>query len=404
MATTFLQDPGSARAEGWISQLTSRWEPERAWGVRDRDRWVATLRTEPRFLTVPASPGWAAPRAGRTAEIPVDALTNVTVAATHRRQGLMSQMLHQSLQAAKERGEVLSVLIAAEWPIYGRFGYAPATLSSDYVLHRSRRGARCDGNLAAVRQVDRGDLAGLIADVFNRARAGWSGQMDRTPEWWARKLGEDGARPLEAPPPNWFVHEGEDGIDGVLGWTPEGSPSLQAPEQRVIVDSLFTASDAAYRDLWAYLTGVDGVDQVQLSGRPAREPVSWLLDDARSLVLLREVDFLWLRFLDLAAALRARQYATPGELVLEVNDPYADGFAAGRYRLIATDDGAECETTSAPADLEISQRTLASAYLGGFRLAELASAGGVTELRTGGLQRADVMFSWSRPPWNATWF
>lgn len=397
MTTTFLHDPHAPDVQAWSDQLAARWDPERAWGFRDRGRWVATLRTEARRLTVPG-------REGEMADVPADALTNVTVAATHRRQGLMSRMLESSLRAASERGDALSVLIAAEWPIYGRFGYAPATLTADYVLHRNQPGARCRGEAGAIRQVELDELAGVAPALFDRARRQWAGQMDRGIGWWQRSLGLEGNAPRDPVASNWFVHEEGSGIDGLLGWSATGSPNLVAAEQRVKVQMLFTTSHAAYRDLWAYLTAIDLVDQVRLSDRPVDEPVRWLLDNPRALVQTRRVDFLWARLLDVPAALRTRSYPVAGELVLEVDDPGSYGFAAGRYRLIAGPDGAECERTTAAADIRIQQRALASVYLGAFRLAELQPAGMAEELRPGALARADLMFSWPRVPWNATWF
>jgi predicted acetyltransferase len=398
MATTFLTDRGSARVQGMVDQLTRRWDPGRAWGVRDRGDWVATLRTEPRSLTVPAA------SEGRE-EVSVDAVTNVTVAATHRRQGLMSRMLNASLRDAQARGEVLSVLIAAEWPIYGRFGYAPATVSSEYVLQRSRPGARCKGDMSGIRAVEVEEAASVAAEVFNRARWRWAGQMDRDEGWWQRTLGLEGNVPRTPPAPNWLIHEGEDGVDGILGWSPEGEPSLMAPAQRAVVSALFAATDAAYRNLWSYLTALDGIDQVRLAGRPTHEPVRWLLEDARALITTRQVDFLWLRLLDVPAALRARRYAVPGDLVLDVVDQDEPAMVAGRYRLIVDGEGrAQCESTQDEPDLEITQRRLASIYLGGCRLAEMRLAGGARELLSGALDRLDLMFSRPLPPWNATWF
>lgn len=397
MATTFLIDQAVRPTEAWAGQLTDRWDPHRAWGARDHGQWVATLRTEPRRLTVPAP-------AGQRAEVAVDALTNVTVAATHRRQGLMSRMLDGSLRDARDRGEALSVLIAAEWPIYGRFGYAPATTSCDYVLRRSRPGARVAGDMTGVRLVELEAVVPLAVEVFDRARWRWAGQIDRDELWWKRNLGLDGGVARRPAPPNWLIHEGEEGLDGILGWTPEGEPSLLAPAHRVVVSGLFAATDAAYRDLWSYLTAIDGIDHVSLSDRPMHEPVRWLLDDARTLIATRQVDFLWARLLDVPAALSARRYAMPGELVLEVSDPDGAGFAAGRYRLLGGPDGSECERTDREPDVVISQRALASIYLGGHRLAELQVAGAACECTPRALERLDLMFSWSTPPWNATWF
>ena len=77
----------------------------------------------------------------------------------------------------------MSILIAAEWPIYGRFGYAPATLSADYVLRQSRPGATLPGDPSRVRQVEREEFGGVAAKIFDAARRGRPGQIDRSQTW-----------------------------------------------------------------------------------------------------------------------------------------------------------------------------------------------------------------------------
>jgi predicted acetyltransferase len=91
----------------------------------------------------------------------------------------MARMLGESLAAARARGDAISVLIAAEWPIYGRFGYAPATLSADYILHRSRPGANCSGDPTRVRQVEREEFGDVAPAVYSAARRQQAGQIDR---------------------------------------------------------------------------------------------------------------------------------------------------------------------------------------------------------------------------------
>lgn len=397
MATTFLENPRSADSEGWIRQLVERWDPARAWGVTDRGRWVATLRTEPRRLSVPGP-------AGQLTEVHVDALTNVTVAGTHRRRGLMSRMLSASLREARERGETLSVLIAAEWPIYGRFGYAPATVAADYTLHSRRPGAHCPGDPTQLRQVEASEVLTVAPKAFERTRSYWAGQMDRDEVWWRRSLGLGDGSPGGEPAHNWFLHEGQDGVDGLLGWSGHGEESLLSPQQSVQVRALFTSSEVAYRDMWSYLAGLDMVDRVTLPLRPVSEPVRWLLEDGRALETASLVDFLWLRLLDVPAALRARTYSAADELVLQVTDRASDAFAQGRYALAAGAERVECERTEREPDLEIDQRALASMYLGGFRLEELLPADVAREFTSGALTRLDRMFACARPPWNATWF
>jgi predicted acetyltransferase len=106
--------------------------------------------------------------------------------------------------------------------------------------------------------------------------------------------------------------------------------------------------------------------------------------------------------LDVPAALAARSYAIPGRLVLDVVDTDLGQYGAGRFALTADGSGAECAATNEPPDLRINQRALAAAYLGGYRLRQVASL--IEELTPGALDRADLMFSTPLPPWNQTGF
>lgn len=195
MASTFLSDSVGADISRRLELLRHAWEPGRAWGARARGQWVATLRTESRTLSVPG-PGTT------TADVRADALTNVTVAASHRRQGLLRQMLTESLRAARERGDALSILLAAEWPIYGRFGYAPATLSADYLLRRSRPGSASPGDPSCVRIVEPAEFGRVAPEVFAVARRQRAGQLDRDGAWWDRVLGLAGFNQSPSLPAN----------------------------------------------------------------------------------------------------------------------------------------------------------------------------------------------------------
>ncbi len=328
-ATTFLEDPDSSSVRRWQDIHVRTWDPARNWGARDGGRWVGTLATEPRSLTVPGLDD-------RTREMGIDAVTAVTVAATHRRRGLMSRMVEAALRAARDRGDAISALISAEWPIYGRFGFAPATLSANYILRRSHPGSALEGDPARVYQVNREEFAGHAAAVFAAARARYPGQIDRPGDWWSQHIGGNGFEPpTSGLPAVWLLHEGPDGPDGLLAWRAEGERGPDNPGPTVTVSTFAAASDDAYRNMWAYLSGIDGADEVVVSNRPVDEPVRWLLRDGRTLVMNRQFDMLWLRILDVPATLSSRRYQAPGDVVLEVVDDRAGGHAAGRYRLAA---------------------------------------------------------------------
>ena len=105
-------------------------------------------------------------------------------------------------------------------------------------------------------------------------------------------------------------------------------------------------------------------------------------------------DGLWVRLVDVEAALNARSYK-PGEpVVIELGDEFCP-WNAGRWRL--GPDGAE--RTDAEAELAMPVESLGSAYLGGFGFGELARAGRVEELAEGALDRADGLFRADRYPW-----
>jgi predicted acetyltransferase len=153
------------------------------------------------------------------------------------------------------------------------------------------------------------------------------------------------------------------------------------------------------------LTNLDLVERIRLGGRPVDEPVRWLLGDGRALQQVHHEDALWLRVLDVPAALSARRYAVADELTFDVVDDDVGGYAAGRFVLRADPDGAECVSSPGSAvDLRIGQRALASCYLGGVSLRGQLDAGQIEEITPGAIGRADTMFGTAIAPWCATDF
>jgi len=396
-AGPLLVDPTTENYTRLVERRRRSWLPDRAWGARDDGRWVATLATDPQRLSVPAPDG-------TTTDLSADALTMVTVAGTHHRRGLLTAMLTAALDAAKDRGDHAAVLLAAEWPIYGRFGYAPAVFAADYTYFTRLRGSGLspvEGGV--VRGVDPGDLADIGPAVFATARRRRAGQVDRDAEWWGERLGVGGYRPPAGGRGNWIVHEGPSGPDGIACWRVSRGFDMTGTMAAAEVVEFVAASDAAYRGLWAHLGGLDVIGEIGWRQAAVDEPLRWLLPDGRALRQTYAGDHTWLRLLDVPGALAARGYAAPGRLVLEVVDPAPGGYAAGRYRLDA-DGPAECTVTRDAADLRLHQRALAAAYLGGHSLRALALGGGVEEVTPGALARFDAMLATPLAPWNQTPF
>ncbi len=399
-ALTFLEDPAPEAHPGSDEFRRRIWDAVRGWGARADGVWGATLATRGQPLTVPG-------RDDLTLEVTADALTMVTVAATHRRRGLLSHLLSESLQAAHGRGDAVAILYAAEWPIYGRFGYAPATMAARYVVDPRFPAARVTpAELGHVRRVRPDEYGTLAPTVFAAARRQRAGNIERRAVWWQRFAGLDGlpAAKTHGRLPNLFVHEGAAGPDGFLAWVATRDFDPDAAPGAIEVVDFGATNDEAYRNLWAYLTGMDLVGEISVPGRPVDELVRWLLPDGRALRQAYLGDALWVRVLDVEQALAGRRYAVEDELVLDIVDDDRGTFAAGRYALGGGPDGAQCRRTSAAADVMVHQRALAAAYLGGSPLRTKIAAGLVEECRPGVLRRLDAMFSTPLAPWSATEF
>ncbi len=105
-------------------------------------------------------------------------------------------------------------------------------------------------------------------------------------------------------------------------------------------------------------------------------------------------DGVWVRIVDLQAALAARGYAGDGRIVLEVHDAFLPEND-GRWDVSAKG----VERTTASADLRLDVTGVGSVYLGGFGFTELVRAARAEELRPGAAERADELFGRWAAPW-----
>ncbi|MDR3083957.1 MAG: sterol carrier protein domain-containing protein, partial [Streptomyces sp.] len=169
------------------------------------------------------------------------------------------------------------------------------------------------------------------------------------------------------------------------------------PDGAVIVQQLEGLDPAARAALWRFLFGIDLTSRVIARGRPVDDAWQYQVSDIRRCDV-RTKDSLHVRLVDVGAALEARTYQTPVDVVFEVEDPFCP-WNEGRWRLTGDAKGASCARTTDTADLALSVRELASAYLGGIPLTALAAAGRVRELRQGALAEASLAFGSAVAPW-----
>jgi predicted acetyltransferase len=333
--------------------------------------------------------------------LPMCGTTFVGVLPTHRRRGLLRAMMEAHFADIRRRGEPLAGLWSAEAPIYGRFGFGVAAYQNEQVIARDHvqfRGAGLRGPEPAgtVRLVDAEEAARLLPALYDRVRGDVPGMLGRSAMWWNRRLFYDPPhRRGDALALAFAVYEDAGAVQGALTYRRVGRP-FGATLARVVISALTTARDDAYQALWRYVAGVDLIGEIEASNRPVDDPLAWLLEDRRK---LRQIvrDALWIRVMDVAAALAGRRYAAAGKLVLRVEDaqcPWNDGT----FALDGGPDGAACAPTRASPDIVLPVESLGALYLGGNRFQVLARAGRLSG--TGdALARADAMFVWPRAPW-----
>jgi predicted acetyltransferase len=378
---------GATRPED-VADEEQVFESERSGVVFDGAEMVGSSTIYTRDLTVPGGP------------TPAACVSAVSVAPTHRRRGVLTEMMRTQLHSLHEEGrEPVAVLWASEASIYGRFGYGMANLQAHLEADVRQLTLRPDVARGAgtVRLGEPGEVRDDLVAVYERARPERIGHLGRPGNWWNRRLylpehRRDGFSPLRA-----AVHHGPEGPDAYALFAPKPGWAGDGPDGRLMIRELTAATAEAHAALWEFLLGIDLVRTVDWHLAPVDGPLLHQVADAGR---LRTTVFpgLWVRLVDVDRALAARRYAAPVDVVFDVTDEFCP-WNAGRWRLTADAEApATCERTGSPADLALSATELGAAYLGGTSLGALAAAGRVRELRPGAVGAAATAFTGPRAP------
>ncbi|NYE94136.1 putative acetyltransferase [Psychromicrobium silvestre] len=329
-------------------------------------------------------------------------VTAVTVRASHRRRGILSRVMHEDLQRAKQDGLALAALNASEAVIYRRFGFGVATKERHIKVDVGPRFSLRHRPIGTVEGVPRQVLLDLAPEVFSHQHVRSPGSIDRQESYRYQAAGfgpwaiDEDENVLSA------LHYDVDGqVDGYVSYLFQGWDSK--PQTMSIID-LAAANDGAYLELWRYLASLDLVEQIEWSKAPNDDPLEWALEDRRCLQVQEEKDMLWLRVLDVAQALEARKYSADGELSLRVEDRL--GLSAGNFVLTVQqgEPHVRLEAGERSVDLSLDIAELASIYLGGVLPSTLLAAGQLTEHTPGSVLLAQRMFALERTPFCATHF
>jgi predicted acetyltransferase len=309
--------------------------------------------------------------------LPLRMITDVTVAPTHRRRGLLRAFITADLQDAVDRGVPVAALTVSEGSIYGRFGFGAAThvgvievdTTSRFALREPVAGSLAEGH---VELGEPEDTWPAVSAIYERFHATTRGCVER-PKFYEKILTGNFSWQDKGPDKQLraAVHVPGDGEpDGYALYRVSGREDGIG---KVDVVDLVALTPSAYLRLWRFLADIDLIQRVRWNRVPAADPLEWALVEPRVRRLVAVEDFLWVRVLDVPTALEARPWSADGEVVIEVDDPL--GHAAGRWLVRTESGGAKVSATDEPAAVRMAADTLGTLYLGGAPVAALHGGG-----------------------------
>ncbi len=379
----FGGDIGSDDVDEAAARFRALVELDRTYAAFDGPTMVGTAAAVGFGLTIPGG------------TVPMGGLTMVTVRPTHTRRGVMRAMISAHVDDARECGEAVSGLWASESPIYGRFGYGAATERVRVSFDARLVGFPPGDGVGEVSLVDADENVELLTGIYERALGQRPGMLTRSRPWWVHDRLHD--------PPEWrdgasarraaVLFRDGDAVGYAL-YRQKDKWEGDLPAGAVDVSELISVDAPARLDLWRFLASIDLFPHVTYWNEPTDLELAWQASDRRR-ISRSLFDALYLRVLDVRAALEARRYCEPGTLVLGIGG--VDGEVA-TYRLEASADGAECVPTTADPDVAMDVRALGAIYIGAAHTLPLARAG---EIRgdAAAIATLDRIVSWPIAPW-----
>jgi predicted acetyltransferase len=379
---------GSSESPESRAQWRRVTEPGRMLAAWDGDELVGTAGAFSFRMTLPGA-GVAG----------VSGVTMVSVQPTHRRRGVLTSMMRRQLDDFRDRGEPFAVLTASEPAIYGRYGYGIATrqLSGSVDTTRVVLHAPQGVEHVRLRLVSPADALAQCERIYAELVPGRAGMLARQPGWETQGTLDAPGERGGAGPLLCVLAEVDGEVRGYARYSTTAKWSAAGPDGSVNLRHIAALDPVTYAALWRYLAGIDLTSTIAFRSLPVDDPLLHLVSDVRRCELGFR-DSVHLRVLDVGAALSARTYTTPVDVVLEVEDAFRPENS-GTWRLSGDAKGATCERTKDAAELVVPVSQLGAAYLGDASLRSMAGAGLVRELRPGALAEASAAFHTETAPW-----
>jgi predicted acetyltransferase len=237
----------------------------------------------------------------------------------------------------------------------------------------------------------------VLPPLYEELQKARPGMYRRSEDWWTYRLFYDPERIRDGGSAIRHALAESDGeAVGYMTYRQKGNWDLLS-EGEVRIRELIPISDAGYRALWHYALDIDLFPIVKYWNNPIDDPLQSLVRNGRAVATTELGDGLWVRLVDLPAALQARTYSGSGSIVLGIADSFCD-WNEGTYRMTIEDGVAKCERVATESDVAMDVGTLGALYMGGRDATSLARAG-LIDGDADSVARLDTLFSNSPKPW-----
>ena len=373
------------------AQEASVFEFDRSIGTFDAGRLVAMMGAYSFDMSVPGG------------TLPFGGTTWVAVSPTHRRRGILRQMMTAHLHDIADRGEPLAGLWASEPAIYGRFGYGMAIeqQSLRIAVGGPLRWRPTAPAAPQVRFVPVEEAPAVLAPLYEACRRRRPGMHQRNDAWWrfnllsSRKSAMAGmgvkyvaVAEVDGQPAAYAVY----GLKGAFD-------DMGRPDGSMRVFETAGVDASAEGAMWRFLLSHDLITSVSFPHSPVDELLPLLLSDSRR-VSRRLGDALHCRVIDVPTALKGRVFASSTAFTVEVVDDILE-HNDGIWRVEVAPEGSLVEPAMdvTTADLRMPVSSLGAMYMGGTTARRLTAAGLIEASDSALVDSIDTAFAVPEAGW-----
>ena len=195
--------------------------------------------------------------------VPAAGVTTVAVLPTHRRRGILRDLMRAQLDDVHERGESVAYLLASEATIYGRFGYGLASSAARSTSARAAASSRASETAGRVRLVSRDEALEAFPPIYERVAVETPGMFSRTREWWeSRPLNDPDWRRGGGGELNYALLEIDGRAEGYALYRLNPSFEYGSSTGTTSVIEAMGATPAAVASIWRFVLDIDWMDQI----------------------------------------------------------------------------------------------------------------------------------------------